>query len=437
LYSSQRPKATRTTRSTYISLALGISSGGNNEIDGNNDDNFSQSDDVTSLSSSTTITDDDNNSNNINNVMKGRTILCFVALLYGTLNVSLRLIYQLPPVQYDDGIRQLTSLPPTASTVSAARGLLACLGFVPLLFINKSKNNGGVDNSKDSTTTTNTTTTTEESSSTSTSSSSSSFFTAALEIAFWNFLAQGLLNIGLLSTSSARASFLTQTSVVFTPVISRIFGQTVPSNVWIACGVALIGLTVLSSVGAGGIAAAAATTTTGGFLSSVVQFAAGDWLVLGGAFSWSLYLFRLSKIAPLYNEVNLQFAKTGLLAVLYIIWWIVATVFVDQSGAVVAASTNGSVSGSLIPFLKNSFGWLLSGFAFLTLLYSALGPGTAADVLQQQGQKEVSASEANVILSLEPVFTALCAWIVLGELASTQETIGGAMILGAALLATR
>ena len=227
---------------------------------------------------------------------------------------------------------------------------------------------------------------------------------------------------------------------MFTPIISRIFGQTIPSNVWVACGVALVGLTVLSSAGVAEVlrTAAAATTTTGGFLSSVVQFATGDWLVLGGALSWSLYLFRLSKIAPKFNEVNLQFAKTGLLAVLYCIWWIVATVFFDQSGAVVAASTNSSSAiGLLISFLKSSFGWLLNGFAFITLLYSAVGPGTAADVLQQQGQKEVSASEANIILSLEPVFTALCAWLVLGELTSTQEAIGGAIILGAALLATK
>ena len=74
----------------------------------------------------------------------------------------------------DDGIRQLSSLPPTASTVSAARGLLACMGFVPLLFINKSNNDGDGDNSNDSTTDT------------------TSFLMAALEIAFWNFSGTGL-----------------------------------------------------------------------------------------------------------------------------------------------------------------------------------------------------------------------------------------------------
>jgi drug/metabolite transporter (DMT)-like permease len=71
------------------------------------------------------------------------------------------------------------------------------------------------------------------------------------------------------------------------------------------------------------------------------------------------------------------------------------------------------------------------------LLYSALGPRTVADVLQQKGQKEVSASEANVILSLEPVFTAVCARLLMGETTSLVETIGGGLILLAALIATR
>jgi drug/metabolite transporter (DMT)-like permease len=334
-------------------------------------------------------------------------ILCFVALLYGTLSVSLRLLYH----EYN----------PTASSISAARGVLACLGFLPLFVLNSNNNNNSKErlNSSDR----------KESSVAAqppsvASSSSSSFFVAGLELAFWNFLAQGLLNIGLLSTSSARASFLTQTSVVFTPVISRIFGQTVPSNVWAACGLALIGLTVLSSVGTATAAAAA-----GPLSSAAISFATGDWFVLGGALSWSMYLFRLSKIAPKYDEINLQFVKTGLLAVLYIIWWVAVTV--------VAVGGGGGGGSSIFPLVKESFGWLLNGFAFIVLIYSAVGPGTVADVLQQQGQKQVSASEANVILSLEPVFTALCAWAVLGELTSTQEAIGGAIILGAALLATR
>jgi len=81
-------------------------------------------------------------------------------------------------------------------------------------------------------------------------------------------------------------------------------------------------------------------------------------------------------------------------------------------------------------------GWQ-NPLAWAFLLYSALGPGTVADILQTQGQKSVSATEANILLSLEPVFTALCAFLVLGETTSVMENIGGGLILMAALIATR
>lgn len=44
---------------------------------------------------------------------------------------------------------------------------------------------------------------------------------------------------------------------------------------------------------------------------------------------------------------------------------------------------------------------------------------------------------ANVILSMEPVFAALCARLLLGETTSLEETLGGGLILAAALIATR
>lgn len=328
--------------------------------------------------------------------LRGRALLCLVALLYGTLNVSLRLIYQLPDA-------------PTAAALSTARGWLAAAGFVPLLLLGRTSG-AERDDTADVPT--------------STSPSFSSFAIAGLELAFWNFLAQGLLNIGLLSTSSARASFLTQTSVIITPLLSRLFGQKVPPNVWVGCGLALAGLTLLSA--GGGTAAA----LSGGLsFQSLVQFSTGDWLVLGGALSWSLYLFRLSSLGPKFDEINLQFAKTALLAVFYTTWLVGVTMAGGGGGLSATAST---IAGG------TTFGWLMHGTtAGLILLFSALGPGTIADVLQQQGQRQVTASEANVILSMEPVFTALCAWVVLGELTSAQEAVGGGMILAAALVATR
>ena len=75
--------------------------------------------------------------------------------------------------------------------------------------------------------------------------------------------------------------------------------------------------------------------------------------------------------------------------------------------------------------------------AWAILLYSAIGPGTIADIWQQRGQQTVSASEANILLSLEPVFSALLAFFIMGEVTTPMEGIGGGLILLAAWIATR
>jgi drug/metabolite transporter (DMT)-like permease len=269
---------------------------------------------------------------------KGRALLCLVALLYGTLNVSLRFVYQL-------------DAPPSAAALSATRGWLASLCFVPLLSFKKFK----AQKKKASPASPSTAIV----SSLSPSPSPKSLLFAGSELAVWNFLAQGLLNVGLLSTGSARAAFLTQMSVVMTPVISLLVGQSVAPTVWIGCAVALGGLTLLS--GAGGVAG-----------STMLAFSTGDLLVIGCALTWSIYLLRLSKIGSKFDEINLQAVKTNVIAVLNSLWLAVS---VWQNPA------------------ASSWGWVTSSTAWLALFYSALGPGMVADILQTKGQKDVSASE--------------------------------------------
>jgi drug/metabolite transporter (DMT)-like permease len=321
-------------------------------------------------------------------VNKGRFLLFLVALLYGTLNVSLRLVYALPD-------------PPSAAALSVTRGWLATACFVPLLAkknIFKSQKNNSLTAAS----------TSDEASSATLGSSSttSALWMAALELAIYNLGAQGLLTVGLLSTGSARAAFLTQTSVVITPLISLVAGQAIAKQVWFGSVVALVGGLVLLS---GGSAAAGAA-------SGLFAFGKGDLLVMGAAFCWSLYMFRLSKIGNRHDEIQLQARKTLVVAVFYSLW-LLGSFFTFGSAALWLG-------------WNNVVAWAL-------LLFSAIGPGVLADILQQQGQKHVTASEANVILSLEPVFAALCAWLLLGEVTSLQEGIGGGLILLAALIATR
>merc|ERR1712166_1376798 len=88
----------------------------------------------------------------------------------------------------------------------------------------------------------------------------------------------------------------------------------------------LIGLVVLTLGGAGaaggGAAAAAATASAFSF-----SLSSGDLFCIGGALSWSIYLYRISVLGPKHpNEIQLQGLKTGLVAVFYSIWWFLSSV---------------------------------------------------------------------------------------------------------------
>uniref|UniRef100_A0A7S4R0F9 EamA domain-containing protein n=1 Tax=Ditylum brightwellii TaxID=49249 RepID=A0A7S4R0F9_9STRA len=324
--------------------------------------------------------------------MIGRVTLAFVAFLYGTLNVSLRMLYALPN-------------PPSASALSTTRGWLAAFAFLP--FAPRVKQEITSDQySKQST--------------------RRALHLAALELALWNFGAQGLLNVGLLFTDAARAAFFTQTSVVMTPLLSYFSGGDVRKSVWLGCFIALMGLIILSSSNSSDDDVVEDETTAVASSSSWFYLGTGDIIVLAGAASWSMYIFRVSSLSQYHPEVSLQAFKTIYLACMYTTWFIC-------SAAIRYATTDDNDKwASVLDLWRGYNDWK----AWLILFYSAAGPGTIADILQQGGQKYVSASEANVILCGEPVFTALLSRFVLHEIASKMEYLGGSLIILAAILAS-
>ncbi|KAL3816147.1 hypothetical protein ACHAXA_001634 [Cyclostephanos tholiformis] len=358
----------------------------------------------------------------------GRACLVLVSLLYGTLNVTLRGIYN-------------TDGPPIASALSLVRQCLSLFAFLPIFFFASS------------------------SSSSSSSSLSSSpeeddteverpsmirgdvdddddgvavgevagekvrpMWSSAMELAFWNFGAQGLVSAGLLVSPAARASFLTQTSVVMTPLISAMAGERIKASVWGGCALALFGLFLIST-SAGG--STAAMTSTAFF------FDRGDLMILLGALSWSTYIFRTSRLAGSYPELDLQFAKTALLAVMYGAWFALDAASTLAAAGVIVASSPSSPDGWAETLTPLWSGWNSSLLVWMLLIYSAIGPGAIADLLQQRGQRETSASESNVILCMESVFAAVCAYAFLGEVSSIREIAGGGLIVIAAILASR
>ena len=357
-----------------------------------------------------------------------RSLLLLVAFLYGTLNVCLRRVYALEN-------------PPTAPALSAVRGWLSALCFLYLPIQQKMRRQKTNSSQQQSTSTgewTNTVETQQKQGSTGLNPTRFLLWFTAFDLALWNFAAQGLINVGLLHCSSARASFLTQSSVIFTPLLSLGANHRIPPPLWCAVGVAFSGLCILSSSGGGGAAISSSTATmtsittgTAGLFHSLrtwlTSIHPGDGLVLAGALCWSMYLLRLSRASsPNNNKYRIEFPtlplqgiKTLLMAIMYTCWWLFSSCGTKTTAATKAAAV-----------------WWTSGAAWFWLVVSAIGPGAIADVLQQKGQQRVSAAEANIILSAEPVFSGISGFVLLGEAVSVREMVGGSIILLAAVLSS-
>ena len=203
-----------------------------------------------------------------NKAMQGRIILLFVSFLYGTLNVSLRAIYA------TDGA-------PVASVLSFIRQCLSVLIFIPIYIATEQSKNiyEKGDGDKDTNTNTNVGDGKRKEGE---EEDIKPMLLAGLELALWNFGAQGFVTAGLLSSPAARASFLTQTSAVMTPLLSALAGEQIKSSVWGGCGLALCGLFLIST-----------TTSTGDVIEgstidsalSTINVSQGDVLILLGALS--------------------------------------------------------------------------------------------------------------------------------------------------------
>lgn len=254
------------------------------------------------------------------------------------------------------------------------------------------------------------------------------FWLAAAELALWNFLSQGLLNVALLYTDAMRVSFIAQTAIVLTPLLAVSRGQPVPRLTWLGAAVALVGVGLLASDGGATAASAAAATASAAAAAAAASpspwwalLSPGDALALGGAASSSLYIFRIGEMGKRGLSTDLtQAVKVILLSFLYVLWALADGASLARAGAGWAA---------LWP------GWR-SGLAWGVLLYSAIVPGAAADVLQARGQVKVAAAEAQVLLGAEPLWTALLGAALLGERLGPPGCAGASLIVVAVLLAS-
>ena len=206
-----------------------------------------------------------------------------------------------------------------------------------------------------------------------------------------------------------------------------------------ACVIAMLGIAVMGFDIPAGADTSLEELFAGG--SGALSFSQGELLTMGAAF---LYTFHIVRIGH-YSQTNgpLEIASTK------------ATAEMVYSGGLVAslliAANMDPVDGGMLG-LAQEYGQELMVFldtvqeriAEHSLPAESIGKATFATLwtgivatayvvfAQAYGQKSVKATDANLIYSLQPIFTALFAFLLLGE---TMEPIGfvGASLIGSAV----
>ncbi len=198
----------------------------------------------------------------------------------------------------------------------------------------------------------------------------------------------GLQTAGLERTTVTNTGFITGLYVLFTPLLALLLFRTrVVPAVWLGVGLALLGLGLLSGVGAGD--------------------PVGDALVLAGSAAYSLQIVLLERYAPRYDAI--AFTQAEMLAAF--------------AGFALVAVAAGQI--------EPPRGWTVWGALLVTGIFaSALG-----FLVQTWAQRRTSATRTALAFAMEPVFAGVFGFWLAGDRLGAVGWAGCAVIMAGILVA--
>ncbi|HUI09783.1 MAG TPA: EamA family transporter [Bacteroidota bacterium] len=202
---------------------------------------------------------------------------------------------------------------------------------------------------------------------------------------FLGFVAQ---TVGLTMTSASKSAFITGMMVVFVPLLQVVIERRSPRIGNLAgVGVVTAGLWLLTSP---------AGETLG----------TGDALTLLCAVLFAVYIVYIDVVAHEMTALQLTFIQMASNAIF-----------------AVACSAAFDTLPARVP-----------GGAIVAILYLTLFATVLTTFMQTRYQKETTPTRAAVIFTIEPVFAAVSAAVVLGEQIGVGGALGGGLIIGGVLL---
>lgn len=249
---------------------------------------------------------------------------------------------------------------------------------------------------------------------------------AGLELGGWLFLGSTLQVWGLELTSASRASFLIQLTTVIVPVLEALLGRReLKAQLWIACMLATVGVSLVSLGGVLSPGIVGIPSTEHVMESVTAGDAQASLLLVLAAIFYSLHVVRLGVHVSRLETLELARAKS------------IAEVMYSTIALVLAAviGGQGEIFSRFVSSLVAHPGYLLA-FAAATIWNGAIT--TAYGMwAQTRGQASVAPSEANLVYSMQPLWSTLFAVVFLKEVFGTTESAGAALVLFALFLATR
>ena len=185
-------------------------------------------------------------------------------------------------------------------------------------------------------------------------------------------------------TSASSAGLITGLFVIATPLLGWVLLRTATSRgTWIASGVCVAGLALLSGRGEGTLL--------------------GDGLALLAALSFGGHILALGTLGRHYPAGPMATLQLAVCGVLFL---------------AVAPLTGGLT----VPH---------GAVEWRAIAVTSLGCGAIAFVVQSWAQRRTAPARAAVILAGEPVFAALAGWLIAGDRISPVGWLGAALMLGA------
>ena len=217
----------------------------------------------------------------------------------------------------------------------------------------------------------------------------SKFYKLIIPVGFFLFLGTVFQQVALIYTDIANAAFFTIFYVPMVPIIVYfLFADKLHWSIWPSVFACVLGGYLLSDIS-----------------NSVVRL--GDTLVFIGAIFWALHIIYIGKIIKQFDLpffiAMLQNLIVALLSFLLVV------MFEEIDFAKIKLET-------------------------IEILYAGILSGGAAFALQLFGQRNISAAPAAIVMSLEGVFAAIAAWIILNQILELNNIIGCSLILGGVLL---